>query len=110
MNEQLERLSPREVEVLALIAKGYGNKSIATELHLRPSTVKGYVERILKDAGRAEPHGCRRLVLPSPRRLTGDAIPRQTAPADCIRCIWRGSKSGIETARPVSEPHGRPAA
>jgi two-component system response regulator DevR len=51
VNEPLERLSPREQEVLALIAEGRGNKAIATALHLRPSTVKGYVERILKTLG-----------------------------------------------------------
>ena len=40
-------LSTREMEVLALIAQGQSNKSIARELDLSPHTVKRHVARIL---------------------------------------------------------------
>jgi two-component system, NarL family, response regulator LiaR len=41
-------LSPRELEVLRLIAEGYGNKDIAAKLELSLSTVKTHVEDILE--------------------------------------------------------------
>ena len=47
--DDLERrkLSPREVEVLRLIAHGHTNQQIARELLLSTSTVKNHVHRIL---------------------------------------------------------------
>ncbi|MFC1929859.1 response regulator [Chloroflexota bacterium] len=41
-----ESLSEREVEVLRLIAKGYGNKIIATSLSISESTVKTHIQSI----------------------------------------------------------------
>ncbi|HEX2680721.1 MAG TPA: LuxR C-terminal-related transcriptional regulator, partial [Candidatus Dormibacteraeota bacterium] len=41
------RLSPREQEVLKLIAEGNSNAMIAERLHLSETTVKGYVENLL---------------------------------------------------------------
>lgn len=41
-------LTPRECEVLALIAEGNGNAEIATRLHLGLGTVKGHVRDILE--------------------------------------------------------------
>jgi DNA-binding CsgD family transcriptional regulator len=41
------RLSPREQEVLELVAEGYSNGMIATRLHLSENTVKTYVENLL---------------------------------------------------------------
>jgi len=40
-------LSPRELEVLQLVAEGYSNTMIANRLHLSDNTVKGYVEALL---------------------------------------------------------------
>lgn len=40
-------LTPRELDVLRLVARGYGNKQIAAALHLSVGTVKGYVSAIL---------------------------------------------------------------
>jgi len=40
-------LTPRELDVLRLVARGLGNKQIAAELHLSVGTVKGYVSAIL---------------------------------------------------------------
>ncbi len=41
-------LTPREEEILGLIAKGYSNKLIARELDLSVGTVKVHVKHILK--------------------------------------------------------------
>ena len=40
-------LTPRELEVLRLIANGLSNSEIATTLHVSPETVKTFVSRIL---------------------------------------------------------------
>jgi DNA-binding NarL/FixJ family response regulator len=47
----LESLTPRELEVLRLIAAGLPNADIATALFLSPETVKTYVSRILAKLG-----------------------------------------------------------
>ena len=44
-------LSPREVQVLGLIAAGRDNRDIAGELFISPSTVKRHVEAILDKLG-----------------------------------------------------------
>jgi DNA-binding NarL/FixJ family response regulator len=44
---RLERLTPREADVLALLAQGDTNADIATHLAMRESTVKAHVSRIL---------------------------------------------------------------
>jgi DNA-binding NarL/FixJ family response regulator len=43
----LEALTPRELEVLGLIARGHANAEIATDLFLSEPTVKTHVTRIL---------------------------------------------------------------
>ncbi len=44
---ELAELTPREREVLCLIAAGASNREIATTLHIAESTVKNYVTNIL---------------------------------------------------------------
>ena len=46
-----EELTPRERSVLALIASGHSNKSIASVLNLSEGTVKGYVSAVLSKLG-----------------------------------------------------------
>lgn len=48
---RLSRLTPREREVLNLVAKGLTNKAIARELGLSPGTIKVHVERTLAKLG-----------------------------------------------------------
>jgi DNA-binding NarL/FixJ family response regulator len=47
----LDALTPREREVLTLIARGLGNKQIAGRLSLSVGTVKGYVSAIFEKLG-----------------------------------------------------------
>lgn len=44
-------LSPREVEIVRLLAAGRSNKDIADELFLSPNTVRNHVQRISKRLG-----------------------------------------------------------
>lgn len=46
-DEKLARLSPQEDRILALVAKGYTNKQIASEIHVSEKTVKNHLSSIL---------------------------------------------------------------
>lgn len=50
-DEALASLSPRQREVVALIADGRTNREIAETLHISEGTVKNYVTRILEVTG-----------------------------------------------------------
>ena len=41
-------LTPREKNILALVASGYNDKTIADDLRIRPSTVKTHISSIYK--------------------------------------------------------------
>ena len=47
----LDRLTPREHEVLVLIGRGFANKRIARELELSEKTIKTYVGHVLAKLG-----------------------------------------------------------
>jgi len=49
--EPLDRLTPRERQVLLLIGRGFANKRIARELELSEKTVKTYVGHVLAKLG-----------------------------------------------------------
>jgi LuxR family transcriptional regulator, maltose regulon positive regulatory protein len=49
--DMLEPLSPRELEVLKLVAAGFGNKEIAGKLEISPSTVKRHVNNVYGKLG-----------------------------------------------------------
>jgi DNA-binding NarL/FixJ family response regulator len=51
---QLARLTPRERQVLGLVADGHTNKEIARFLELSPGTVKAHVERVIAKLGVAD--------------------------------------------------------
>jgi DNA-binding NarL/FixJ family response regulator len=44
-------LTAREIEVLQLVAAGYGNKTVAAELCIAEDTVKGYLKNIMAKLG-----------------------------------------------------------
>lgn len=55
--ERLEALTPREREIMALVAKGFSNRRIAEQLGIEEKTVKHHMTRILaklKAANRTE--------------------------------------------------------
>jgi len=45
---ELDQLTPREREVLRLIARGYAYKEIATELEISVKTVESHVSAVLR--------------------------------------------------------------
>jgi len=51
--ETLEELTPREIEVLRLMAEGFGNKVIASRLGISDHTVKFHISSILAKLGAA---------------------------------------------------------
>ncbi len=63
---ELNELTPREREVLQLIARGYRYKEIAARLHLSPKTVEAHVSSVL-----------RKLQLSSRHQLTRWAAERR---------------------------------
>ncbi|MFC6593131.1 LuxR C-terminal-related transcriptional regulator [Deinococcus lacus] len=58
-----ESLTSREAEVLALIARGMGNKRIASALSISENTVKVHVARILSKLGAVDRLGAVRAAL-----------------------------------------------
>lgn len=46
-----EALSPREVEILQLVARGLSNHQISTELYLSPATVKSHLAHVYTKLG-----------------------------------------------------------
>jgi len=50
----LDQLSPRELEVLAALARGRANRQIARALHISEETVKAHVSSILAKLGLAD--------------------------------------------------------
>jgi DNA-binding NarL/FixJ family response regulator len=51
MEQLVEPLSERELEILAWIARGHSNKEIASQLFIAEGTVKNHVTRILSKLG-----------------------------------------------------------
>lgn len=47
----LERLSPREREVLQLVVEGHSSAAIAARVHLSPKSVESYRSRLMKKLG-----------------------------------------------------------
>lgn len=48
IDEDLDRLSPREREVMRLIARGYAYKEVARELYISVKTVETHVSNVLR--------------------------------------------------------------
>ena len=47
-NQELQTLTPREVEVLELLAKGFAYKEVAADLEISYSTVQRHIESIYR--------------------------------------------------------------
>jgi DNA-binding NarL/FixJ family response regulator len=62
-NDPLETLSPREHEVLALVAEGLSNRAIAERLYVADRTVEAHVTQIFLKLGvDTSPHSHRRVL------------------------------------------------
>ena len=62
-NDPLETLSPREREVLALVAEGLSNRAIAERLYVADRTVEAHVTQIFLKLGvDTSPHSHRRVL------------------------------------------------
>ncbi|MEJ7695165.1 MAG: response regulator [Candidatus Limnocylindrales bacterium] len=77
-NDRLERLTPREQQILALVAQGRSNRSIADDLGLAAKTVEGAISVISVQArprgGRSrQPAGAGRPRVPGRRRGLADS-------------------------------------
>ena len=62
-NDRLERLTPREQQILALVAQGRSNRSIADDLGLAAKTVEGAISVILSKLDLEEDDRDNRRVL-----------------------------------------------
>jgi DNA-binding CsgD family transcriptional regulator len=51
MTRKIPSITPRELQLCALVAEGYSNKEIAIELKLTLNTVKAYIGRIFLKKG-----------------------------------------------------------
>ncbi|GAA3100402.1 response regulator transcription factor [Streptosporangium carneum] len=69
--DPLSRLSPRETEVLRLLAQGFVNAAIAERLHVSPSTVEKHVAAVLDKLDLPRDPGYSRRVLAILRYLDG---------------------------------------
>ena len=67
----LDELTPREREVLALIAEGHSNDGICRRLFLSPKTVETHVRQILHKLGIGEQPDYHRRVLAVLAHLRG---------------------------------------
>jgi len=59
----LDALTPRELEVLGLMAEGRSNAAIAARLHLSPKTLEAHIRQILQRLGLEESPADHRRVL-----------------------------------------------
>jgi len=68
MRKTIEDLTPREMDVLRLMAQGLGNRDIAERLDVNERTIKSHVSTILSKFG-----------VTNIANMTWDGIPLQSA-------------------------------
>ena len=79
IDEELDRLSAREREVMRLIARGYQYKEVAKELFISVKTVETHVSSVLRKLQLSSPARADRLGHGPPPPLTPALAPRRFA-------------------------------
>jgi DNA-binding NarL/FixJ family response regulator len=105
-SEQLDELTAREREVVALVARGLTNGEIAARLVISPKTVKTHVSRAMTKLAR---HDRAQLVVAAYEH--GLVTPRsEIAKPDRRESAENGPACGGRMPRAPRLPHGRPTA
>jgi DNA-binding CsgD family transcriptional regulator len=105
--DPLEQLSPRELEVLELMAEGWSNRAIGEQLTVEIKTVETHVSRVFTKLGLHEDRHENRRVLAVLTFFgrTGGAPPpdrSQPGPSDGpLRVFGKVGKSAAQTAQRV---------
>ena len=74
-DDELDRLSNREQEVMRLIARGYTYKEVAAELFISIKTVETHVSSVLRKLQLVKPHRTHPLGRRPPHRITNRPSP-----------------------------------
>jgi DNA-binding NarL/FixJ family response regulator len=74
-DSELGRLSPRELEILGLIAEGGSNNAIATKLSITKRAVERHINAIFRKLDLGEPENVSRRVMAALLYLSGDGHP-----------------------------------
>ena len=100
-NDRLGRLTKREQEILALVAEGRSNRSIADALGLSAKTVEGAISVIFSKLGLEEDARDNRRVLAVLAYLDGrPAAASQPSPARRAPA-FEGGRRGLSSGRPT---------
>ena len=101
VDEELDRLSAREREVMRLIARGYQYKEVAKELFISIKTVETHVSSVLRKLQLSSRHELTAWAM-GRRLLRGPAAPQ----LDCAgRCCGLQARPAATTDRVGDVPH-----
>ena len=73
-----EQLTPREIEIAHLVARGAANKEIAAQLHLSVATIKNHVHSVLRKLQFENRSQVTGLLLRDPMALHANPLPSQS--------------------------------
>jgi DNA-binding NarL/FixJ family response regulator len=90
---ELDELTPREREVLRLIARGYRYKEIAASLHLSVKTVESHVSSVLRKLQLSSRHELTRWA--AERRMIWEGLAKQALSRRSTKPSYRSKKSAL---------------
>ena len=107
------RLTPRQVEVLALLCEGLPNKLICRQLNISAGTVKAHISGILRELGvasrlQAVVAARRRGLIREAGAAGADTTPRSTndsryAVSDAVRALDFAQRSSLNRFAPTPQ-------